>query len=418
MKKQDKTKGTSPAITRRSVLGGSATLAAANLLTGQASASSRTSLPRPVLVQVFLRQGMDGCTMVVPHGDDNYYNLRPDYAIPPPGEINGALDLDGFFGLAPSAAAFLTPYSDGRLLFVHASGSHDPTRSHFEAFARMEVADPSLPLGVVSTGWITRFLHAVTPSTGALRGIGANSLLPLSLRGAPKTLPIPDFENFAFPGRVQTAAARQAAIGEAYSYRPAPLGTAALDSIAAFGLGGVDFAGYVPANGAVYPATDLGRRMKAVAALIKADIGVETFNVDVEGWDLHANIGVISGGMARLLDGLSKAIEAFYLDMAAYVDEYVLLGITEFGRHMRQNASAGFDHGHGSCLFVMGGNVNGGQVWADWPGTHADDLDNGDLAITLDYRDVVAEILKKRLGVVDLTTILPAYTYTDHGFLT
>jgi uncharacterized protein (DUF1501 family) len=417
MKQQDKAK-VLPALSRRSVLGASATLAAANLFTGQAKASSRTSLARPVLVQLFLRQGMDGCTMVVPHGDDNYYNLRPDYSIPAPGLANGALDLDGFFGLAPSAAPFLTPYGDGRLLFVHASGSHDPTRSHFEAFARMEVADPSLPLGAVSTGWITRFMHSVTPGTGALRAIGTNPLLPLSLRGAPKTLPIPDFENFAFPGRVITAAERQVAIGTAYSYRPAPLGTAALDSIAAFGLGGVDFAAYVPENGAVYPASNLGRRMKAVAALMKADIGVEAFNVDVDGWDLHANIGVTSGAMARLLADLSKAVEAFYLDMAAYVDEYVMLGITEFGRHMRQNASAGFDHGHGSCLFVMGGHVNGGQVWADWPGTHAGDLDNGDLAITLDYRDVVGEILKKRMGITDLSVILPTHVYVDHGFLT
>jgi uncharacterized protein (DUF1501 family) len=242
-------------------------------------------------------------------------------------------------------------------------------------------------------------------------------LLPLSLRGAPRTLPIRDFENFGFPGRVSTAVERQAAIAQAYSYRPAPLGTAALDTIAAFGLGGVDFAGYVPANGALYPATDLGRRMKAIAALIKADIGVEAFNVDIEGWDLHANIGVGTGAMSRLLADLSRSVEAFYLDMAAYLDEYVLLGITEFGRHMRENASAGFDHGHGSCLFVMGGNVNGGEVWADWPGLQADDLDNGDLAITLDYRDVVAEILTKRMGIADLSVILPTHTFVDHGFL-
>lgn len=416
MKHPDRSKS-SPAFSRRTVLGSSAGLAAASVFSGQASASSRTSLGRPVLLQLFLRQGMDGCTMVVPHGDPNFYNLRPVLSIPPPGTAGGAIDLDGFFGLAPSAAPFLTPYNDGRLLFVHASGSHDPIRSHFEAFARMEVADPSLPIGAVSTGWITRFLNSVPQGPGALRGIGANVLLPLSLRGAPKTLPIPDFENFSFPGRALTAAERQTAIAEAYSQRPAPLGTAALDSIAAFGLGGVDFAAYVPANGAVYPASDLGRRLKAVAALIKADIGVETFNVDVEGWDLHASIGVSTGPMARLLADLSAGVEAFYLDMAAYVDEYIMLGITEFGRHMRGNASAGFDHGHGSCLFLMGGSVNGGQVRADWPGLENDDLDNGDLAITTDYRDVVAEILVKRMGVADLSTILPQHTYVDHGFL-
>ena len=409
----------SPLVSRRAVLGGSATLAAANLLTGQAGASPRPAATRPVFVQLFLRQGMDGCSMVVPHADPNFYNLRPVVSVPPPGQPGGCIDLDGFFGLSPAAAPFLTPFNDGRLLFVHASGSHDPIRSHFEAFASMEGADPSLPVGAVTTGWITRYLNAVTPISGALRAIGANNLLPLSLRGAPKTLPIPDFGNFSFPGRVLTATERQAAIASAYSTRAAPLGNAALDSIAAFGLGGVDFDAYVPANGAVYPDSDLGRRMKNVAALIKAGIGVEVFNIDVEGWDLHANIGVNStGNMARLLSNLSGATEAFYLDLAAYVDDYILLGITEFGRHMRANSSAGFDHGHGSCLFVMGGHVNGGAVWADWPGLQVDDLDQGDLAITLDYRDVLGEILKKRLGIVDLTTILPFYTHVDHGFLT
>jgi len=408
----------SSAFSRRTVLGGSATLAAANLLNGTAGASPRPATTRPVLVQLFLRQGMDGCSMVVPHADPNFYNLRPVLSVPPPGQPGGCLDLDGFFGLSPAAAPFLTPYNDGRLLFVHASGSHDPIRSHFEAFASMEGADPSLPVGAVTTGWITRYLNSIAPSGGALRAIGANSILPLSLRGAPQTLPIPDFANFSFPGRIQTAAERQAAIGAAYAVRPAPLGNAALDSIAAFGLGGVDFDAYVPANGAVYPTSDLGRRMKSVAALLKAGIGVEVFNVDVEGWDLHASIGVNGvGNMARLLKDLSESTEAFYLDLAAYVDDYVLLGITEFGRHMRGNSSAGFDHGHGSCLFVMGGNVNGGSVWADWPGLQVDDLDQGDLAITLDYRDVLGEILKKRLGITDTSTILPFHSYVDHGFL-
>ena len=417
MKNDDKGVELSPAVTRRALLGGSATLAAGGVLAGTARAAPRASTGRPVLVQVFMRQGMDGCSLVVPHGDPQFYNLRPSLSVPPPGTSGGALDLDGFFGLSPAAAPLLTPYGDGKLLFVHASGSHDPTRSHFEAFARMEVADPSLPLGAVSTGWITRYLNAITPGPGALRAIGTSHQLPLSLRGAPKTLPIHDFENFGFPGRISTAPERQAAIATAYARVPAPVGTAALDTIAAFGLGGIDFASYVPANGAVYPGSELGRRMRAIAALIKGDIGIEAFNVDVEGWDLHAGIGVRDGAMARLLEDLALALEAFYLDLAAYADDYVLLGITEFGRHMRGNASLGFDHGHGSCLFVMGEGVNGGQVRADWPGLTVDDLDQGDLAITTDYRDVVGEILKKRLGIVDLAPILPFHTFVDHGFL-
>jgi len=339
--------------------------------------------------------------------------------VPRPGATDGALDLDGFFGFAPAAAPLLTPYNDGHLLVVHASGSPDPIRSHFEAFTRMEIADPSVPLGVLTTGWMTRYLQATAASaTGSLRGVGASNFLPYTLRGATKTLPVPDFEDFQFPGIAASAAARQATIFDAYSRRHPPLGTTALDTIASFGLGGIDFAAYAPENGAQYPNSPFGTRMRHVAALIKGDIGVEVVTVDVEGWDLHANLGPLHGAMARLLDDLTRGLEAFYLDMFGHLDDYVLVCLSEFGRHVPENASAGLDHGHGNAMFVMGGHVNGGQVLADWPGLSRAVLDNGDLAITIDYRDILGEVLKERCGITDLTPIFPLYTYTSQGAIT
>ncbi len=405
-----------PGLSRRTLLGGSASLAAATVLSGQATASSRGGSNKPVLVHVFLRNAMDGLTTVVPYGDGDLYVRRPSLAIQPPGPTNGARDLDGFFGLAPSAAPLLTPYSNGHLAVVHACGSDDTTRSHFEAFIRMESGDPTLPEGVITTGWITRYLqHTAAQATGELRAIGTSSLLPYTLRGASDTLPIPNMANFQFPGRPLTADRRLAAIEDAYGQRGAPVGTAALDTIASFGLGGIDFVNYTPENGAQYPVSLVGSRLRNTAALIKGAIGVEVVTIDVEGWDLHASLGPVFGNMARLLDDLTRALEAFYLDLLGYLDDYVLVCLSEFGRHVKANGSAGTDHGHGNAMFVMGGGVNGGQVIADWPGLGVVDLDQGDLAITIDYRDIVGEVLLEKLGVTNLSAVFPQYPYTQRG---
>jgi uncharacterized protein (DUF1501 family) len=402
-------------FSRRKLLSSSASLAAASLLTGQASASRRL-LDRPVLVHVFLRGAMDGLTMFPPYGDDQLYNRRPTLGVKPPGQTNGAVDLDGFFGLAPKAAPLLTPYSDGNLAVVHASGSDDATRSHFEAFIRMESGDSTLPTGVITTGWIARYLNETSAlATNSLRAIGAGALIPFSLRGASGALPIPNFANFVFPGRPLTAVQRQAAIEDAYGRRTAPVGPAALDTIAALGLGGVDFDGYVPANGAVYPDTPLGRRMRHTAALIKAAIGVEVVTIDVDGWDLHAAQGPFFGNMSRLMDELTKTIEAFYIDMLGNLDDYLLVCVSEFGRHAQENGSAGTDHGHGNAMFVMGGGVNGGQVIADWPGLNPGALDQGDLVITTDYRDILGEILIDRFNFTNLAPVFPGHTFVDRG---
>ena len=148
---------------------------------------------------------------------------------------------------------------------------------------------------------------------------------------------------------------------------------------------------------------------------LKDTMGVEVVTIDVEGWDLHAQLGPISGNMARLLDDLTRALNAFYLDMLGNLDDYVLICISEFGRHVRENGSLGTDHGHGNAMFVMGGGVSGGQVIADWPGLGVSDLDQGDLATTIDYRNIIGEVLVERLGVTDLPGVFPELTYSPKG---
>jgi uncharacterized protein (DUF1501 family) len=399
-------------FTRRSLLGGSASRAAASALSRTTRAAGVPT--KPVLVQVFLRGAMDGLTSVVPYGDGDLYNLRPTLAVAPPGNPNGAVDLDGFFGLAPTAAPLLTPYGNGHLAVIHATGSIDATRSHFEAYERMELADHGLPQGAITSGWAARYLEATAASaTSELRGIGIGTILPLTLSEAPLTIPVDDF-HIDFPGIPGTSLLREEALVDAYSRRPPAIAAPALDIIAAFEVLGIDTANYVPENGAVYPGGEFGRRMRDIAALIKTGMGVEVISIDYGNWDLHVNLGPTNGEMAQQLNVLSRGLEAFYLDMLGRMDEYVLVALSEFGRHVRENASAGTDHGHGNAMFVLG-DVNGGQVYAQWPGLSPAALDAGDVAITTDYRDVLSDVLVGRLGVTDLAPIFPNHTYTPVG---
>jgi len=417
MKTNDKK---SHAYSRRQVLGGSSALAAAGLLGNRPSAAPRAFFGAgggggTVFVQIFLRGAMDGLTTVVPHAEGAYYAARPGLAVPPPGQPGGAVDLDGFFGLAPAAAPLLTPFLAGDLAFVHASGSTDPTRSHFDAFARMEFGEPNLPPGTTTGGWLGRFLQQTTPG-GVLRAIGAGDILPLTLAGAPGALPIPDFDNFLFPGNPSTAQARVDVLSQAYANKPAPVGPAALGTFASIDLMDlVDFAGYSPANGAQYPQTELGLRMRNIAALIKAGLGVEAITVDFGSWDHHASQGPLNGTMALMLDELARSIEAFHADMQAMLGQVVLVAVSEFGRRLEENSSQGTDHGHGNVMMVLGDGIAGGQVLANWPGLAPGQLDQGDLAVTIDYRDILGEILGQLLGATDLAAIFPQHTFTTHG---
>ncbi len=406
-------------LSRRSLLGGAGVLAS-TLLAPRAAAQPARGTGRPVLVQVFLRGAMDGLTTVVPYADGDYYAARPTLSVPPPGGASGARDLDGFFGLAPAAAPLLTPWSNGHLALVHACGSSDPTRSHFDAMARMELGFPNLSPGLVDDGWITRALRQLAPSGGPLRALGVGELLPLALAGAESALPVSDPASFLFPGRRETAPRRATRLAETHARHGGLVGGAGLGTLASIALlAEIDYGTYVPANGAEYPATPFGARLRSSAALIKARLGIEALTLDLDGWDLHAALGPLDGAMAAQLDELARGLEAFYLDLLAHLDDYVLVCLSEFGRRVAENASAGTDHGHGNALFVLGGGVNGGQVHGTWPGLAPAALDEGDLALTTDYRDVLGEILARRLGLgpAALAAVFPQHAFASVGVI-
>lgn len=376
---------------------------------------------RDVIVSVFLRGASDGLSICVPWGEDAYYTNRPTIAIPRPdsGLANRAIDLgDGLFGLNSKLLDLMPAYNNGHLLVVHATGSTDPSRSHFDAQRFMEVGkarDASL-----NTGWLGRHLYSVAPSdpNALLRAVGISTGLQMTLAGGPQSLPIPNLDNFGLTGPVNSAAARQAALGDMYTTVPDPLHATALTTIATIDLlNTIDFAGYQPAGGASYPAGSLGTAFKSSAALIKAQVGVEAIAVDVQGWDTHTNQGPQTGTMANLLENLANAVGAFYADMfTGNAPRVTVVIMSEFGRRLMENGSLGTDHGHGNVMLVLGQCVQGGRVLSQWPGLQPGQLFEGrDLAVTIDYRDILAELVQNRLGNTDLASVFPGYTPTFRG---
>jgi uncharacterized protein (DUF1501 family) len=373
------------------------------------------NMDRDVLVSVFLRGGADGLTLVPPFGEASYYTLRPTLAIPRPdsGSPSAAINLDGFFGLPPAMAALLPAYQSGQLLIIHAVGSTDPSRSHFDAQFFMEIGKPG-DLSIV-TGWLGRHLASKPPmkADAALRGLGFAFGLPQSLVGGPDTLPIPDPSNFGLAGNSSTRAARLAWLGNSYLIERDPLRTAALNTQRTINtLSALNIGGYVPAGGAVYPNNSFGTALRSTGALIRADMGIEAVQIDIGGWDTHSAQGPINGGMAITMQQLAQGLAAFHVDMNAAnrMSRLTVVVMSEFGRVARENASQGTDHGHGNVMFVMGGAVNGGRVMRQWPGLAAGQLyQNQDLHVTLDYRHVLAEIVQRRLANPNLGVVFPDF---------
>ncbi|MFT7486318.1 MAG: hypothetical protein ACI9F9_002173 [Candidatus Paceibacteria bacterium] len=409
-------------LSRRSFLQSSGAAAAAGLSASAwmaPAALAGSSGQRDVLVHIFLRGGMDGLTTCVPYGDPELYIARPNLAVPPAGAIDGAINLDGFFGLAPALSGLMTPFANRDLAIVHAAGSTDPTRSHFDAMIAMERGVPEQDYNNTISGWLARHLNANQgPGVTGLKALSMTDIMPTHLENALGALPVPDPSAARFPGSLQSAWLREQVIRSMYADAPAPLGSAMETSFESLALlQGVGFDGYTPSGGAVYPQNPFGERLRQSAALIKANTGVETISIDYEGWDLHNLLGPIDGVMAAMLANLGNSLEALYLDLGTQIDSVTVVVMSEFGRRVAENGSEGADHGHGNCMIVMGGHVNGGQVIGSWPGLAPGSLDFGDLAVTTDYRDVLWEILERRMGATDLGLIFPNHQSSSVGVI-
>jgi uncharacterized protein (DUF1501 family) len=409
------TMGLSPRFLRRAVL----------------YAEQRGAARGKTLICLFQRGAADALNVVVPHGDPFYYSLRPSIAIAAPARAaggDGALDLDGFFGLHPALAPLMPLYKRGMLAPIHAVGSPSSTRSHFDAQDFMETATPDDKS--TRDGWLNRLLAATdrkasarlaaaagsTTTPAALRGIALAAQPPRALDGAQPTIALRSLEEL----RIRAGGADASRLENLYQTMGADLvhGDGADAREATRILRGLDPSSYVPANGAAYPRSDFGRRLEQIAQLVKADVGMEIAFADVGGWDTHVNQGGATGQLAGRLDDFAQSIAALVTDLGERMSDVVILTMSEFGRMARENGNRGTDHGHAGAMFAIGGSVKGGRVYGRWPGLGPDQLYEGrDLALTTDFRSVFAEIAQRHMGAVRSEALFPGFAAADAATL-
>jgi uncharacterized protein (DUF1501 family) len=366
------------------------------------------------LIAIFQRGAVDGLSVVVPYGENDYYRARPTIAIARPHTSDGAaLDLDGFFGFNPRLAP-LQPFWDRRdLAIVHACGSPDATRSHFDAQDYLETGTP----GVKSTGdgWLNRYLQArPADSASSFRAVALTSQLPRLLQGSAPALAMNQIAQFGL---------RAANLNDSFEaqYQAAAdrvlngTGREAFDAMKTLKV--ADPTRYDVENGADYPRSPFGQALKQIAQLTKADVGLEVAFADLGGWDTHVNQGSAQGQLAARLDDFGRSIAALVTDLGERMADIVVVTMSEFGRAVNENGNRGTDHGHGNAMVVIGGGVRGGHVYGKWPGLAVEKRYEGrDLAVTTDFRDVFGEIVVRHLGVANPAPIFPGYAVSPARF--
>ncbi len=361
-----------------------------------------------VLVLVFLRGGMDGLHVVPAHGDPHFRPNRPTLAPPEPGRPGGVVDLDGHFGLHPDLAPLSELFAAKELALVHASGSPDRTLSHFEA---MQTAERGVSDGEsVATGWLARHLNsAPSRSDSPMRAVAISDTLPKSLEGALGALAVNSIAEYRLRVPDHWGTGFTSLLTQLYGGGDDSLAAAGRNTLRlAHRLESLVASAYQPAGGATYPGGAVGDGLKEVARLIKADVGLEIAQVDLGGWDAHA---VQSALVAPLMEQLGRGLRAFHADLGDRMRTVTVVAMSEFGRRVQENAGAGTDHGRGTVTLVLGGGIRGGRVYGRWPGLAPAQLDtDGNLRVTTDFRDILAEIVAQRLGNPRLSSVFPNHT--------
>lgn len=383
-----------------------------------ASAQSKNGYgKKKVLVTIFQRGAVDGLNMIVPHGDSAYYDLRRTIAIPNPGKTDGAINLDGHFGLHPAMSSLEPFWKSKQLAIIHASGSPDNTRSHFDAQDYMESGTP----GIKSTrdGWLNRAMQVTSGKEDSpFRAVAMTQQLPRSFYGKAPSIAMTNLADFTVKAGIYTQEIKGGFEGVYQHNAKDSLGETGADTFEAVNyLKQANPAQYKAENGSVYPNSQLGRSLRQIAQLIKAGVGLEVAFAEAGGWDTHINQGGSRGQLANLLRDFSSSIAAFATDLGKRMDDVVLLTMSEFGRTARENGSRGTDHGHGNAILILGNSVKGGKVFGDWKGLTDDQLNEGrDLAVTTDFRDVFAEAAVRHLGAKDLDSLFPKYGVNNAKF--
>jgi uncharacterized protein (DUF1501 family) len=375
---------------------------------------------RRVLITIFQRGAVDGLNMIVPFGERHYYAARPSLAIARPGTAaDSAIDLDGFFGLHPRLAPLKPLYDARQMAIVHACGSPDGTRSHFDAQDYMETATP----GIKSTedGWLNRYLHAREHQAATpFRAVALAPQLPRALHGAEPALAIGQISQFGIRGPQGGQMAETSFESEYAAAANSVLHSTGREAFEAVRmLKTANPQQYAPANGAEYPRSGFGDALRQIAQLVKADVGLEVAFTESGNWDHHANEGAATGQLATRLDDLARGLAALVRDLGDRMQDVVVLTMSEFGRAVSENGSRGTDHGHGNAMMILGAGVRGGKVYGRWPGLAPEQRYEGrDLSVTTDFRSVFSEVVRGHLGLKDTSGVFPGFTNpTALGFL-
>jgi uncharacterized protein (DUF1501 family) len=342
--------------------------------------------------------------VVVPFKDPAYYKLRPSIAVSEPaaGE-DRAIDLDSFYGLHPGLAPLKSIYDKGHLAIIHAAGSPDNTRSHFDAQDYMEIGTPGIKN--TSDGWLNRSLAGRSSAPMSLRAVALTAHTPRILAGETPTLTISSIDEFRLRNEQLSSS-----LQKLYANSTDPLFRQGGESLFQAMATLRQVQATIPENATSYPNGRFGQSMKQIARLIKSDVGLEIAFAEIEGWDTHVNEGGAKGQLANRLKELGEGLSAFYHDLGDRMEDVVVVTMSEFGRTARENGNRGTDHGHGNVMFVLGGNVRGGRVLGRWPGLAPEVLYEGrDLDLTTDYRAVCSEVLQRHLEIKSSTAIFPGF---------
>lgn len=349
---------------------------------------------KKVLVAIFQRGAMDGLSAVIPFGEKRYAELRPTLAVP----RDAAFDLDGFFALNPALKSLQPLWASKQLAAIHATGSPEPTRSHFDAQDFMESGTPGRK--ATRDGWLNRAI-APQPNPSPIRAISMGGTLARSLRGTNRAVAVNTIAGFKVRDNAQTE------FMSMYSQSPDTVlqGTGKDTFEAVKLLASINKT--QAASGVTYPGSRLGQSLQQIATLIKADAGLEVAFADTTGWDTHINQAQALQG---LLTDFAESLAAFHQDLGARMADVTVVSMSEFGRTAKENGNRGTDHGHANVMFALGGDVAGGKVYGKWPGLEAEQLyQQRDLAVTTDFRDVLATVVQHHTGGADLAKIFPGH---------
>jgi uncharacterized protein (DUF1501 family) len=381
---------------------------------------------RKILVAIFQRGAADGLNIVVPHGEKAYYDLRPSIAVPRPSAAaaaDTAIDLDGFFGLHPALAPLKPLWGSRQLAVIHAAGSPDPTRSHFDAQDYMESGTPGLK--ATEGGWLNRALPPALPGVGdnrsPVRAVSLGPALARTLRGGNSAVAIDNLNTFVLRDPAASKVMQAMYNAEFNTGGDQILGGTGKEAFEAMNLlDALRKTPYQPAAGVTYPKGRLGSNMQQIAQLIKAGVGLEVAFADIGSWDHHVNeIGPRAsvGQLANILTEFGGSLAAFSQDLGDRMEDVVVVTMSEFGRTAKENGNRGTDHGHGNVMFALGGPVRGGKVYGAWPGMMKEQLYEGrDLAVTTDFRDVLAEAVASHLGNPKIESVFPGYAASARNF--